>query len=382
MNKRSNTRMRQFSIALIFLVTLVLAGECNASALPARVSALSDLKDRNTCARRTVFGECLARGGALKTTAGERARLLWENADTAKFLLAGAVAGIVSRTAVAPLEAIATVQMVTGGSKGLFCELSDLLKHEGFKGFFKGNFANCLKVAPTRGVQFFAFESLKTRLVQYKRTHNDIPEDVDVSLSPVERLVAGGLAGIVASSLVYPLEVVKTMLTMYPGKYSGVQGAFSAVVKQQGVKGLFQGVWPTLVAMFPYVGVEFMIYETSKIALEKVLRQMHVESEGNDLTFVLPTIVSLGLGAFAGATAQTTAHPLDVVRKRLQIQGLNGNPVLYKNTIDCFSKVVTKEGISALYKGLGPACVATIPGTGIAYITYESMKKFFGLNSV
>uniref|UniRef100_A0A7S2RIX6 Uncharacterized protein n=1 Tax=Eucampia antarctica TaxID=49252 RepID=A0A7S2RIX6_9STRA len=141
-------------------------------------------------------------------------------------------------------------------------------------------------------------------------------------------------------------------------------------------------MWPTLLAMFPYVGVEFMIYETSKISLEKLLRRMHIESEGNDLTFVLPTIVSLGLGAMAGASAQTTAHPLDVVRKRLQIQGLAGNPILYKNTFECFSRMIKNEGAGSLYKGLGPACVATIPGTGIAYIVYESMKRALGLSSV
>jgi Mitochondrial carrier protein len=77
-----------------------------------------------------------------------------------------------------------------------------------------------------------------------------------------------------------------------------------------------------------------------------------------------------------------SAHPLDVVRKRLQVQGLNGNPVLYKNAMDCFSKVARNEGVSSLYKGLGPACLATVPGTGIAYITYEAMKRFLKLESV
>lgn len=381
-SNKSSARIQQFSVALLLLVTLVFAGECDASALPVRVSALAELKDSTICAHRSIFGECMTRGGAVKTTTCERVKLMWENAETAKFLLAGAVAGVVSRTAVAPLEAIATVQMVTGGSQGLLAELTNLYTKGGFMGFFNGNFANCLKVAPTRGIQFFAFESLKTRLITYKRTRDNLAEDVEVNISPIERLVAGGLSGVAASCLVYPLEVVKTMLTMYPGKYSGVGGAFSAVVKEQGVKGLFQGIFPTLIAMFPYVGVEFMIYETSKIQVEKILRKMHIETEGNDLTFVLPAVLSLGLGAFAGATAQTAAHPLDVVRKRLQIQGINGNPILYKSTLDCFAKVAGKEGFSALYKGLGPACVATIPGTGIAYITYESMKKVLGLSSV
>jgi solute carrier family 25 phosphate transporter 23/24/25/41 len=301
----------------------------------------------------------------------------WRTADTAKFLLAGAVAGIVSRTAVSPLEVIATAQMVRGGNKNIVGELAELFKSEGVKGFFKGNGANCLKVAPTRGVQFFAFEQFKQKLVDYKRTSMGLDADADVRLNPLERLIAGGFAGMIASSMVYPIEVVKTMLTMYPGKYPGIGAAFRGVITEVGPKGLYAGLGPTLIAMFPYVGIEFMIYETSKIAIEQFMKQ-----ENDGVAVAMPIIISLGLGALAGAAAQTSAHPLDVIRKRLQIQGINGNPVLYKGTISAFSGVCSKEGPGALYKGLGPACVATIPGTGIAYITYEFMKQYLKLSSV
>lgn len=302
--------------------------------------------------------------------------------ERAKFLFAGAVAGIVSRTAVAPLEVVATLQMVRGGNKNMIGELSELFKNEGVKGFFKGNGANCLKVAPTRGVQFLAFESFKSRLVQYKRYKMGLPDDAEVKISPLERLVTGGLAGMVASSLVYPIEVVKTMLTMYPDKYNGIGAAFKGVLNEVGYKGLYSGLGPTLIAMFPYVGMEFMIYESSKIAVENVLRDRIDDDTVDKAKITIPIIVSLALGALAGAAAQSSAHPLDVIRKRLQVQGINGNPVLYKNTIDCMTGIAKKEGVAQLYKGLGPACVATIPGTGVAYITYEFMKKMLQLDSV
>ena len=309
----------------------------------------------------------------------------WKTAQTAKFLLAGAVAGIVSRTAVSPLEVVATAQMVRGGNQGLVGELTELFRTEGLKGFFKGNGANCLKVAPTRGVQFFAFEKFKGMLVEYKRASLGVPDHEDIRLNPVERLVAGGFAGMIASSMVYPIEVVKTMLTMYPGKYAGIGAAFRGVLTEVGPKGLYAGLGPTLIAMFPYVGVEFMIYESTKIAMEAFLTSSRGEVDeatGQQIPVALPIIVSLGIGAMAGAAAQSSAHPLDVIRKRLQVQGINGNPVLYKNTFDCMTGIASKEGVGALYKGLGPACVATIPGTGIAYITYEIMKQFLKLSSV
>lgn len=319
---------------------------------------------------------------AFRNSVVNATREFWREADRTKFLLAGAVAGIVSRTVVSPLEVIATAQMVRGGNKNIMGELLELFRAEGMRGFFKGNGANCLKVAPTRGVQFLAFESFKLRLVAYKRDKMGLADDVEVSLNPAERLIAGGFAGMIASSMVYPIEVVKTMLTMYPGKYNGINAAFRGVINEVGPKGLYAGLTPTLIAMFPYVGMEFMIYETSKIAIEAIVKR-RMDAENRDSSkYTLPIIVSLGLGALAGAAAQTSAHPLDVVRKRLQIQGINGNPVLYKNTFDCIGGIVSKEGGAMLYKGLGPACVATIPGTGIAYITYEFMKVIFGLSSL
>jgi len=410
----------RFSAALILLLAITRSVGSDAGALPSNGPALfSKFKAESQVSTPTCVanlkrpnGQCIIpRGGStaaasdsvLSNTAeslkmvgivgawltvcegiSKTAQEFWAEAERTKFLLAGAVAGIVSRTFVSPLEVVATGQMVRGGNKGMIRELAEIFQNEGVKGFFKGNGANCLKVAPTRGVQFFAFESFKKRLVVWKKSSMGLPEDADIVLHPIERLIAGGFAGMVASSMVYPIEVVKTMLTMYPGKYNGITAAFRGVINEVGYKGLYAGLAPTLVAMFPYVGVEFMIYETSKIALETLLQERSIErgdsSEGMEVS--LPIIISLGLGALAGAAAQTSAHPLDVIRKRLQVQGINGNPVLYKNTFDCFSGVAAKEGMGALYRGLGPACVATIPGTGIAYITYEFMKRVLGLSSV
>jgi hypothetical protein len=410
-SKQTSKARNHFSTALIVLLALTRSVGSDAGALPFGRSTVSIAKQQPeaVCLAniKRKNGQCfIPRGGStataaatsdpatlaeslkvlgitgaiiyLRDTVATAAQDWWKEAETTKFLLAGAVAGIVSRTVVSPLEVVATAQMVRGGNKGLLGELSSLFQAEGIKGFFKGNGANCLKVAPTRGVQFFAFEKFKLSLVDWKRKSMGLPDDAEIVLSPIERLVAGGFAGMVASSMVYPIEVVKTMLTMYPGKYNGIAGAFRGVLAEVGPKGLYAGLTPTLIAMFPYVGVEFMIYETSKIALEAILK----ERSEDGLAVSLPIIISLGLGALAGAFAQTSAHPLDVVRKRLQVQGINGNPVLYKGTLDCALGVTKKEGYGALYKGLGPACVATIPGTGIAYITYEIMKRVLKLSSV
>ena len=179
-----------------------------------------------------------------------------------KLVYAGAIAGIISRTACAPLEMVSTVMMCKGGeSGGMRAELKKAWKADGIQGLFKGNGANCLKVAPSRGTQFLVYEYVKRLLVTYG-WFGLVP---GAPLGALPRLCAGGIAGMVAAVIVYPLEVVKTLRTVFPDECTGIYETIDCVVqKGGGIAGLYRGLVPTLIAMFPYVGVEFMVYETLK----------------------------------------------------------------------------------------------------------------------
>ena len=178
-----------------------------------------------------------------------------------KLIYAGAVAGIISRSFCAPLEMVSTVMMCRGDEcTSMWAELSDTWEKEGLSGLFRGNAANCLKVAPSRGTQFLVYEFAKRQL----RTLG-WGLAATGSLNAGARLLAGGIAGMVAAVIVYPLEVIKTLRTVYPEECKGIKDAARLAIKfGGGLTALYAGVLPTLVAMFPYVGVEFMVYETLK----------------------------------------------------------------------------------------------------------------------
>jgi hypothetical protein len=235
---------------------------------------------------------------------------------------------------------------------------------EGVTGLYKGNGANCLKVAPTKGIQFVSFEFFKRQILLLKRWQN-----MPAALEPIERLVAGGFAGMVAAACVYPLETVKSLLTVERKRYGGgIFSSLKALVDEQGLLALYRGLIPTLIAMFPYVGVEFCTYETCRSV---------VASSNLGLT----TVQTMSLGALAGMVAQTSCHPLDVVRKRLQLQGVGGRALIFNNMIDGLYTIGKAEGLSGLYKGLKPACLATLPSTGCSYVVYEAAKTIFGVGS-
>jgi len=297
-------------------------------------------------------------------------------AQGVKLVYAGAIAGIISRTFCAPIEMVSTVMMCRGDQAASMTEeLSNTWKKEGFRGMMKGNGANCLKVAPSRGTQFLVYEFVKRKMLL---AGVGLAAGASAgSLHAGARLFAGGVAGMVAATIVYPLEVVKTMLTLYPDQCSSITDALSMVYRSSGVGGLYRGLGPTLVAMFPYVGVEFMVYETLKKRWEMAFGPVG-------------TAALLLLGAIGGAAAQASAHPLDVIRRRMQMQSMNidksevkDKPTKkYSNMFSGLYRVGKDEGVHVLFNGLGPACFEKIPSTAIGYFIYEFLKVTLKVSSV
>lgn len=74
------------------------------------------------------------------------------------------------------------------------------------------------------------------------------------------------------------------------------------------------------------------------------------------------TIYHFAMGSVAGALGATTVYPIDLVKTRMQNQRIIiVGEMVYKNSIDCFFKVIRNEGILGLYRGLGPQLVGVAP---------------------
>ncbi|XP_009276850.1 PREDICTED: calcium-binding mitochondrial carrier protein Aralar1 [Aptenodytes forsteri] len=70
------------------------------------------------------------------------------------------------------------------------------------------------------------------------------------------------------------------------------------------------------------------------------------------------------LGSIAGAVGATAVYPIDLVKTRMQNQRSSGAVVgelMYKNSFDCFKKVLRFEGFFGLYRGLLPQLIGVAP---------------------
>ncbi|CAN0877607.1 Adenine nucleotide transporter BT1, chloroplastic/mitochondrial [Linum grandiflorum] len=270
-------------------------------------------------------------------------------------LLSGGIAGAVSRTAVAPLETIRTHLMVGSSGHTSTEVFNNIMQHDGWTGLFRGNLVNVIRVAPSKAIELFAYDTVNKKLS---------PGPGEQAKFPIPAsLIAGACAGVTSTLCTYPLELIKTRLTIQRGVYKGIGDAFTKILQEEGPGELFRGLAPSLIGVVPYAATNYFAYDTLRKAYRKVLKQ---EKIGN--------IETLLIGSAAGAISSSATFPLEVARKQMQVGALSGRQV-YKNVIHALVTILEKEGLAGLYKGLGPSCMKLVPAAGISFMCYEACKK-------
>jgi solute carrier family 25 phosphate transporter 23/24/25/41 len=79
-------------------------------------------------------------------------------------LLSGAISGAISRSAVAPIERIIILRQTKNQkyvNLSFYQSIAMMYSSEGMKSLFKGNGANCIRIAPFQAIEFFMFEYYK-----------------------------------------------------------------------------------------------------------------------------------------------------------------------------------------------------------------------------
>ncbi|KAI9365101.1 mitochondrial carrier domain-containing protein [Pilaira anomala] len=328
------------------------------------------------------------------------------------YLLAGGIAGAVSRTCTAPFDRLKIYLMTHSSTPErpltFFNAVRSIYSYGGWRAFFVGNGLNIMKIIPESAIKFYSYESCKELFARILHC-----EDKD-SIPTTARFVAGGMAGICAQFSIYPLETLKTRIMTHqvtnhnqqvkkkvpsisiktsPLSNPKLSVAFSTKVARSstsvitetaksmyargGVRAFWPGLTLGLVGVFPYQAMDLGIYETLKMSyLEYTQGEYNYDgSQKSPNIFVL-----LACGMISGTIGATSVYPLNVVRTRLQAQGTSGHPRLYKSPWDAFKVTLHTEGPKGFYKGLGPTLLKVVPAVSLSYVTYEWSKRELGLS--
>ncbi|XP_056592941.1 mitochondrial adenyl nucleotide antiporter SLC25A23 isoform X2 [Triplophysa dalaica] len=281
-------------------------------------------------------------------------------------LMAGAVAGSVSRTGTAPLDRLKVFLQVHGRTSdkvSVWRGLRAMVKEGGLTALWRGNGINVLKIAPETAIKFLAYEQIKKLMRGSKEVG---------TLKVHERFVAGSLAGATAQTVIYPMEVLKTRLTLRKtGQYSSVADCAKQILAKEGALAFYKGYLPNLLGIIPYAGIDLAVYET----LKNAWLQKHTDGRADPGVMVL-----VGCGTVSSTCGQLASYPLALIRTRMQAQAsIKGGPQVSMLTL--FRSIVAQEGLVGLYRGIAPNFLKVIPAVSISYVVYEHMRKVLGVGT-
>ncbi|XP_054710447.1 calcium-binding mitochondrial carrier protein SCaMC-2-like [Uloborus diversus] len=278
-----------------------------------------------------------------------------------RHLVAGGLAGAVSRTCTAPLDRIKVFLQVRGTEySSISACLRHMLSEGGVKSLWRGNGINVMKIAPESALKFMAYEKAK-RFIRGNSEHE---------LSIYERFAAGSMAGCISQTVIYPMEVLKTRLALRKtGQYKSIWDATCKIYKNEGPLSFYRGYVPNLIGIIPYAGIDLAIYET----LKKAYVRSHPETTDPGI------LVLLGCGTVSSSCGQIASYPLALVRTRLQAQAVTSD-TKSDTMVGLFKTIVKREGVSGLYRGITPNFMKVAPAVSISYVVYEYSRRALGVS--
>lgn len=237
----------------------------------------------------------------------------------------------------------------------------DAVRHvwrvEGIRGLWKGAGTSLLIGVPSSTSYILTYDHL-LNVVLPPLVQNEV-------FAP---LAAGILARSAITSVVSPLELIRTNLQstpLSPQKPHTLRSVLTSVrglVLDRGVFSLWRGLGPTLWRDVPFSGIYWASYEAWKRAFAR-----HGQ-EGAWIAFVC--------GAVSGTSAALITSPFDVLKTRQQALVMTPSQGHISSSLPFLLRIARNEGTSALFAGILPRIVKIAPACGIMIASFESVGKF------
>ncbi|KAL7885891.1 hypothetical protein AOLI_G00061860 [Acnodon oligacanthus] len=276
-------------------------------------------------------------------------------------LMCAGFAGVFSKTVTSPLEVVKILSQVGTFHcrRGFMHAFLVLYQNEGLRAFWKGNSVSCLRLFPYSAIH----------LATYKKIVHFHMDDLG-RISQWRAILAGGLAGIAAALITYPLEVVETRLIAQncrESTYRGLLHSLSMVHRNEGFLALYRGFSLTILGAVPFSIGCYVVY----INLDKLWREHH---------FRFSSLQNFINGCLAAGVAQSLSFPFETIKRKMQAQSpflphCGGVDVHFTGMINCFREVIRTKGMLSLWSGFTANTVKIVPYYGLLFSCFEMCKQ-------
>jgi solute carrier family 25 (adenine nucleotide translocator) protein 4/5/6/31 len=288
-----------------------------------------------------------------------------------KDFVAGGTSGCIAKCCTAPIERVKLViqtqdanPKIISGEVARYTGIGDCFKRiaaeQGVGAFWRGNMVNCIRYFPTQACNFAFKDAIKAMFPKADKKEQFMKFFMI-------NMASGGLAGAASLCFVYPLDYARTRLASDVGsgkkQFNGLADCLTKTVQRGGPMALYNGFGVSVMGIIPYRGVYFGLYDT---ASSKNPYKDDYGMTGIASKFAIAQCVAI--------TAGYASYPFDTVRRRLQMQSEKPPAEwVYKNTVDCFSKIAKEEGMTAFFKGAGANALRTV-GSAMVLVLYDQIQ--------
>ncbi|KAM8717436.1 hypothetical protein ACLKA7_004175 [Drosophila subpalustris] len=253
--------------------------------------------------------------------------------------------------------------------RGMLGTFLGMAREEGLRGIYGGLSAMIIRNLFFNGPRVVFYDFIRQQLIYVDNQGREV-------LTVFRGFLSSSLAGCLAQAIANPLDIVKIRMQVegsrrslgYPARVSNVKQALEIIYSKGGVRSLWKGVGPSCLRAMLLTTGDVACYDLSK---RNIISLFGLE-DGRFVQF----LASLSSGLAAGVLST----PTDVVKSRIMNQPVNerGQGMHYKNAFDCYYKLITQEGIMAMYKGFLPCWLRVGPYNIFFWIAFEQLLRMQG----
>jgi solute carrier family 25 oxoglutarate transporter 11 len=291
-----------------------------------------------------------------------------------KPFVTGSLSGMFATVCIQPIDMVKVrIQLLAGtaDAAGPLTVAGNMLKNEGLPAMYKGLSAALTRQVLYTGARLGLFDQF-TEMLKNRKAPGE-PKKLVFWENAVAGIGAGGLAAIVgnpADLALIRMQADNTLPAAERRNYASVVHAFAAIVRDEGVGGLFAGVAPTV--------TRAMALNFGMLAFNASSKDL-LESQG-----VTGVPLVLGASGIAGFFASFFCLPFDFVKTQMQKQ--RPDPVTgelqYKSALDCVGKIMAEGGPLRFYAGFPTFYVRIAPHAMITLMAQDVLKKFWASNGL
>ncbi|KAK7203607.1 mitochondrial carrier domain-containing protein [Myxozyma melibiosi] len=255
---------------------------------------------------------------------------------------------------------------------------SKIIQREGVSGLYSGLQSALFGISVTNFVYYYFYEGTRSVFERRKALKSGAAAAAAISqsMSTLESMLAGAIAGSATVILTNPIWVVNTRETARVGS-APKQSTFATIrdiLENDGPGAFFAGLMPALVLVINPI-LQYTIFERLRAVIER-------KRALRPLDFFI-------LGALGKLVATSTTYPYITVKARMQVQRRRAAaaaeaasssdaaaadaPPVYTSTVSALKQIASTEGWKSLYSGMDSKIVQSVLTSAFLFYFKEQL---------